>query len=163
MHIETRLIKLLKDSSIAAAVILFFAFLYLYNQNEPQNSVREIEYAEIIIRDSVTVVAEVARTEAETAKGLGGKEKLEEFEGMLFYFPENIMRVFWMKDMLIPIDIIWIGENMTIIDITNDVPIHPQLQTYSPKVPAQFVLELNAGFVNKNGISIGDTVTFHIE
>ena len=68
-----------------------------------------------------------------------------------------------MKDMLIPIDIIWISENR-IVDMHKNIPA-PDLETpyanlllYTPEEAINYVLEVNAGFVEQNNFNIGDTV-----
>ncbi len=111
----------------------------------------------------VKISVEIADDEKERKKGLGEKESLGQKEGMLFIFPEassNI--VFWMKDMKFPIDIIWINGNK-IIKIDKNVQPEPgvsenNLKRYYPENPANFVLEVNAGFTDRNSISPGDEV-----
>jgi len=104
----------------------------------------------------------LAATDAQKQLGLGHRKNLDQFSGMLFHF-NKATPGFWMKDMLIPIDIIWISEN-TIIAINKNIPPpssqDPQpLPIYSPPSPIDYVLEVNAGFSDKYGIKIGDTVT----
>src|SRR3954465_15494311 len=81
-------------------------------------------------------------------KGLGGIKQIGEEEGMLFLFSEPQMPSFWMKDMLFPIDIVWINGDR-IVDITDNVKPMPdtpvvQLPIYKPSVAADKVLEVNA-------------------
>ena len=63
-----------------------------------------------------------------------------------------------MKDMYFPIDIIWIGENNTIVDITKNLSPRTYPKTFSPKTEAKYVLEVNSGYVEAHGINIGDLV-----
>ena len=104
---------------------------------------------------------EIAVTPEELAKGLGGRESLGENQGMLFIFAKPSVYSFWMKDMKISLDFIWI-LNDKIIDITENVPppknsLAP-LPIYQPKEAADKVLEVNAGWVASHGIKTGDEV-----
>jgi len=119
-------------------------------------------HGSVVVGD-VKVKVEVARELAELAKGLGGREKLDENHGMLFVFETPGEPAFWMKDMKFPIDIIWImGDE--VVDIAPNLPVVAAefLSTYTPKDPANYVLEVNAGFVEEHGIKVGDTVDIRI-
>lgn len=110
-----------------------------------------------------TVKVEIADNDEERAKGLSGRDKLEEGNGMLFVFDEKTKATFWMKDMEIPIDIIFIDENKVVTlypDVQppqGDNPNLAELPTYSPTVPVNYVLEVPAGYAAKNNIKNGDT------
>lgn len=106
-----------------------------------------------------TVKVEIANDPAEMQKGLSGRESLEDGRGMLFVFGEQGQTAFWMKDMKFPLDIIWIQDE-TIVDIAANLPplAGDYVSTYSPRVPANYVLEVNAGFAAEHGIKEGDQV-----
>ena len=83
---------------------------------------------------------------------------------MLFVFDnKQITPVFWMKDMQIPLDIIWIGSGK-IVKIDENVPApvagtpDTKLTNYSSGSPIDYVLEVNSGFSGKNKIKAGDSV-----
>ena len=82
---------------------------------------------------------------------------------MLFVFNELDRHSFWMKDMQFPIDIFWI-QGDRIVDIRYSVPPpadeNTPLTVYYPQEAANFVLETNAGFAEKESIQIGDTIEF---
>jgi hypothetical protein len=107
----------------------------------------------------VTVKVEIASDPAEMAKGLSGRESLGENRGMLFVFAEPDQTAFWMKDMKFPLDIIWI-QGDEIVDIAANLPplAGDYVSTYSPRVPANYVLEVNAGFTAEHGVKVGDKV-----
>ena len=87
------------------------------------------------------------------------REKLEENNGMIFIFEQENEIAFWMKNTLIPLDIIFIGKNFKIVDIKNAVPCKQDpCQLYKPQKSAQYVLEVNSGFAEKNGIKVNDEV-----
>jgi uncharacterized membrane protein (UPF0127 family) len=112
---------------------------------------------------SVTVYVEVARTESEHAKGLGGHTPLGERDGMLFIFEQPAAYAFWMKGMTFPLDLLWIDQGK-IVYLAPDVPALPPstpdsaLPVYTPTSPARYVLEVNAGFARKHGIDVGTPV-----
>ncbi|HZH38871.1 MAG TPA: DUF192 domain-containing protein [Bacillales bacterium] len=107
----------------------------------------------------------LAKTPDEQAKGLSIKNSLKENEGMLFIQDAPVKSYFNMKDMKFPIDIIWIHPNNTIAHIEKN--LQPCISfllcaSYSPNVPAQHVLEVNAHYTTKNNITVGDEVEFNI-
>jgi uncharacterized protein len=109
-----------------------------------------------------TISYELADTLPEKQKGLSGRSGLEENQGMLFAFPTPDFPSFWMKDMNFAIDIVWIRGD-EVVDITADAQPQPgipdfQLRTYSPKTPADRVLELKEGWASRNGLKIGDKI-----
>jgi uncharacterized membrane protein (UPF0127 family) len=65
-----------------------------------------------------------------------------------------------MKDMLIPIDIVWIDESKKIVDISSNIEVNTFPNTFSPKEPARYVLEVPKGFIQKNEIKRGDRLEF---
>ncbi len=110
------------------------------------------------------VKVEMANTEVLRRLGLSGRSQLSPGEGMLFSFDqENVKPAFWMKDMIIPIDIVWIDDN-TVIQIHESVqPPAPEtadrdLKLYLPNAPIDSVLELPAGYAKEVGIAVGDIV-----
>lgn len=90
-----------------------------------------------------------ATSDEEKAKGLQGVSELPEDEGMLFYFdpPEDVQ--FWMKDVEIPLDIVFIDDNQEVIKVQEGIP-NDKTMIEAPEVA--YVLEVNAG----SGIQIGD-------
>lgn len=90
-----------------------------------------------------------ARTEEERIKGLQGVTELKEDEGMLFFFDEPQTVDFWMKDTKIPLDIIFIDEDMEVISIYEG---EPESTTMAEEDNVKFVLEVNQG----SGIKEGD-------
>lgn len=102
----------------------------------------------------------VADTDAKRTQGLSGTALLSDKEGMLFVFPKPALESFWMKDMNYSLDIIWISSDKKVVDITHDLAPSTYPATVTPKVPVSYVLEVPAGFAEKNGIVEGSDVTF---
>jgi hypothetical protein len=110
----------------------------------------------------VIIPVEIRRTPAELSAGLSGRLGLPPNQGMLFIFKRKDYHSFWMPDMNFPIDIIWItgGKIVGIHDnVSNDFdPKNPVY--YHPPQPVEYVLEVNAGFMEKNNLTVGDVVIF---
>ncbi len=112
-----------------------------------------------------TIGVEIANTNSLRTKGLSGRNTLPQNSGMLFVFDsKKTTPGFWMKDMLIPLDIIWIRDGQ-VERIDKNIPAPAphtpdnKLSAYYPDRPVDYVLEVNAGFSQKNGIKVGDAVT----
>lgn len=112
-----------------------------------------------------TVNVSLADTDEKQVKGLSGTTFLPGDAGMLFtYSTNNPSPRFWMKGMLIPLDIIWIAKGK-IVSIDRSVPVpdkgipDDKLPVYQSPVPVDYVLEVNSGFSGLNNIEVGDTVT----
>ncbi|MBI4281205.1 DUF192 domain-containing protein [Candidatus Uhrbacteria bacterium] len=113
------------------------------------------------------IIVEVARTVDEQTLGLSNRLTLPEGHGMLFVYGEKMTPRFWMKDMRIPLDFMWIVDGK-IAEITVRVPA-PQLATpdsalplYTPSVPVTMALEVNAGTAERLGWKVGDAVTLEL-
>lgn len=116
-----------------------------------------------VLVGGVQVAAEIADDESERKKGLSGKTSLAENEGMLFIFPQSSSGVsFWMKDMHFPIDIIWIKDEEIVKIDKNASPeegvADENLKHYWPEGEINYVLEVVAGFSDKNSVKVGDKV-----
>jgi uncharacterized membrane protein (UPF0127 family) len=105
----------------------------------------------------VPVAVEIANTPQKRAFGLMFRKDLSESQGMLFLFPREEPLSFWMKNTPLPLDIVFINSARTIISITaNTTPFSEE--PLPSAGPAQFVLEVNAGFCQKHGITTGARV-----
>jgi uncharacterized membrane protein (UPF0127 family) len=110
------------------------------------------------------IPVEIADEEPERSIGLAKYDTLAENEGMLFVFGAKTPVHFWMKNMKFAIDMIFIADNK-IVSISENAAPEPGvadsgLKLYSPTEPVNYVLEVNAGFVEKNNIKIGDSVVY---
>jgi len=117
--------------------------------------------AEVIV-DNKKINVELALTETQRAKGLSGRDHLDADSGMLFVFPKADTYTFWMKDTKIPLDIIWINDNKVVEETTLEAETSQYTPTYTPKNKANYVFEVNAGFVNENNVKVGDKVEIKI-
>ena len=104
----------------------------------------------------------VAKSEKDRQKGLSGRKSLNQNQGMIFIFDHKDSYGFWMKDMLFPIDIIFIDDE-TVVYVVKKAPSSaqvPNLIIYKPDEPVNRVLEINAGLADKFKIDKGTKIKF---
>jgi uncharacterized protein len=90
------------------------------------------------------------------------RDQLRPATGMLFFFPADGDYGFWMKNTLIPLDMIWIDSARKVVHIKADVPPCriEDCPSYDPGVPARYVLELAAGEAARQQLRVGDLLRF---
>ncbi len=115
-----------------------------------------------VCTDEICFDVEIADSLSERKQGLMYREHLEENKGMLFIFDEQKIHPFWMKNTLIPLDIIWIDEQMEIVSIfPNAQPCKTeQCDSIRPLKKAKYVLEINGGMAAEKGIDVHDFIEF---
>ncbi|MCA9408869.1 MAG: DUF192 domain-containing protein [Candidatus Omnitrophica bacterium] len=122
----------------------------------------EISKKNQVCFNTLCVNVEVADSNEERMKGLQFRRELGKKEGMLFIFPYSSQHDFWMKDTYISLDMIWMDYTRTIIYIQKNVPPCKKdpCPSYGPDQNTNYVLEVNAGFTERNDISVGDRAKF---
>jgi len=140
---------------VGVAIFIVLVGLFVKNSSAPKS---------LTIGEKVISI-EIVKSQEARAKGLSERSTLGEETGMLFVFDsQDITPSFWMKDMLIPLDIIWINDGK-VVKIDKAIPApdkdtpDAQLKVYNPGQPIDYVLEVNSGFSDKNNLKIGDSVT----
>jgi uncharacterized membrane protein (UPF0127 family) len=108
---------------------------------------------------------EVVRTPEKQALGLMYRDELPENHGMLFVFPSEGRRSFWMKNTRIPLDILYFDADLRLVSVSADTPPcrTARCPSYPSEGPAQYVLELNAGQGEALGLKTGDHLILHID
>ncbi len=108
---------------------------------------------------------ELAVKPEEQSRGLMFREHLDLDKGMLFIFEEEKKHSFWMKNTLIPLDIIWINKNKEVVFISENVQPCEEFScpNIKPSESAKYVLEINGGISKKIGLIIGDKIDLDIE
>lgn len=108
---------------------------------------------------------ELADTQEKQALGLMFRESMADDRGMLFLFPGEARRSFWMKNTRIPLDIFYFDANLQLVSVAeNAQPCRSQrCPPYPSAGPARYVLELNAGKAAELGVSPGDLLELHID
>ncbi len=115
----------------------------------------------VVIRTAareVEVVVELARTDEEHERGLMFRERLGRDEGMLFVFQNEGERAFWMKNTLIPLDMIFIDGIGSVVGIV--ARAEPLTETPRRGGPCRYVLEVAGGWAEERGVKVGDKVLF---
>lgn len=106
-----------------------------------------------------TVNVEIADTEASRELGLMYRRHLDENAGMIFVFAKPSHLQFWMKNTVIPLDMIFAGANRRIVGIVREA--RPFTETIDAvDGDSQYVLEVNGGFCTRHGVAAGDKFVF---
>ena len=109
--------------------------------------------------EEIKVRAEVADTQEKREMGLMGREHLGENKGMFFAFDAEGTYKFWMKNTLIPLDIIFISKDFKIVEIVYAEPCSEEpCKIYQTASYSKYILEVNGNFTARNGIEVGDKV-----
>lgn len=134
--------------------ILIFCFLFFYFMKNENNINHE---AKVCFNEKCFFV-EIAQSNLERANGLMNRTELENDKGMLFVFDMSGIYNFWMKNTLIPLDIIWISSDKKVVFIKkNAQPCKEKIcESIKPNVEAKYVLEINGGLTDTLDINEGD-------
>lgn len=145
---------MLFGATLVAILIALVAFLFWRSNRTNTGSV--------IRMGNSNIVVEFARTSAEQARGLGGRNAIDADHGMLFVFNDPTIPGFWMKDMRFPIDIVWVRENRIIGVVENADPqigaTESELKVYTPPSSVDSVIELHAGAFAASHAQVGDEI-----
>jgi uncharacterized membrane protein (UPF0127 family) len=141
---------------IPLAIVICAVFIFLF-----LNRLEKIEIQ--TTSGSVFIKAEVVTSPEDREKGLMKRSDLPEEKGMLFVYNEDINPNFWMKNMLIPIDIIFIDADHNIKYIAESVqPCESEVkcELYNAGTPVRYVLEVKSGYAEKYDVVLGNKVLF---
>lgn len=114
---------------------------------------------QVVINNNVWKV-EIAKDDASRVNGLSNRSELRRNQGLLFAFDKMEAQNFWMKDMLLPIDMVFIDNNWRIVLIESNLQSNTFPKTFGSSVKSQYVLEINALEANTYGLKVGDQVVF---
>lgn len=140
-----------------ALLLLIYIAIVLVHKREKEN---------YVAFENKIFVVELATTDEERQKWLMFRESLDEDKWMLFIFDKEWYYTFWMKNTLIPLDMIWItdvdGESR-VVDIQTAQPCEIEnCPSFHPRWNALYVLEINAWLAEKYGINLWDTLYIDI-
>ena len=125
-------------------------------------SSRNITYTKVKIGNT-TITAEIADNSLKMMKGLKGRSFLAENKGMLFPFNKEGYHKFWMMNMSIPIDMIFMNRKKTVVDILRDAqPSGFSFESYTPKKKAMYILEVKANFTKRHNVKLGSKIYFNL-
>jgi len=156
-----------KASNFKTILVIFLIALIIILQFQAESISQffghhdQYDYTTPITLAGNKLKAELADTPQKIVNGLSGRPNLPRQTGMLFVFDQPQIVRFWMPYMQFPIDMIFLRDNL-VVAIEKNVPNHPpdtpleDLPVYSPDRLVDMVLEVNAGWSDKNNIEIGD-------
>jgi hypothetical protein len=153
---------------ITAIIVLIAAATFIIINNFTNNNEPEVKYytfkkeGELTFTDSlgntkVKIDLEIADNEYERQLGLMNRKSMEENQGMLFIFQDERMQSFWMRNTLIPLDMLFINKEKKIVTIHKNTKIL-SAQSYPSTAPAIYVVEVVGGFTDKYNIVVGDKI-----
>ena len=124
--------------------------------------VAELKTIPLTLPNETVIRVEVAETQQQRQVGLMGRPSLAPDRGMLFIFQSPDRHDFWMKNTLIPLDIIWMDSNKRIIYIAEGVPPCKtrDCPSYGPTRKTLYTLELDSGMADRYGLKIGMVLDF---
>ena len=105
-----------------------------------------------------TIMLEIAMTQEEQERGLGGRDSLAQDRGMLFIYKTAGIRYIWMRNMRFPIDILWINSKGVIEHIERNVSPSSYPKNFTSPFPSHYILEVNAGVAA--AVEVGSMVYF---
>lgn len=135
-------------------VVGIAAFLLIEPQLRPRISVA--------VGDGV-FETRVAQTPERRNEGLSNVQYLESNEAMLFIFDSSDKWAMWMKNMKIPLDILWLDQSQKVIYIVKGASPDDFPKSYVPNDPALYVLEVPQGTVDAKNIRIGSKAIFNLD
>lgn len=124
------------------------------------NTNKKTEEKERLMIDGQNIPVYVVDTDEKRARGLGGLASIPVNYGMFFIFDDTNYQSIWMKDVLFPIDIVWIDENYKIVHIERNISPNTYPKIFTAPMLARFVLELNEGIAQSYHLKIGQKVTY---
>lgn len=134
---------------VLALLVLLIVFVPLRNNNIEKTRVE-------VVLDFTTL--EIADEAQERATGLMNRTELCNECGMLFVFENENVQEFWMKDTPLPLDIIFIDSDWTVVKISENTKPNQTEERYHSKYKVKYVLEVNAGYTKGNNIDVGDAL-----
>ncbi|AMK77999.1 MULTISPECIES: DUF192 domain-containing protein [Methylomonas] len=125
------------------------------------NALTEFNHQITFVDQQRIVYVAIAANESEREHGLMFRQALAEDQGMLFVYPDQSQRAVWMKNTLLALDVVFLSGDGRIAALLKDLQpcSKDPCRIYNSKVPARYILELPAGFIDKHAIKIGQTVT----
>jgi len=153
----------LSGSSIASSVVLALSLVLTAcgaasrPTPSPTPSPAPESGPRVVMPSGAVYSAELAKTPEEQAQGLMFRESLPPRHGMLFLFPEPGVHKFWMKNTMIPLDMIWLDREGRVVFVSADTPPckADPCPSYGPDAPASTVLEIAGGMAAKEGVKAG--------
>ena len=149
--------------AIFLLILAAMVFVFVGGWDKIKNRFQDKTYdGPVLSIGSAQVQIEIADEEEEQRQGLSGRGVLEENRGMLFIYQEPRRLTFWMKETLIPLDILFISQGK-VVDVFSNVSAPKEGQDgreirVAASIPVDMALEVNSGWAQKSGVKVGDEV-----
>jgi hypothetical protein len=132
---------------------------------EKASSIDDLTSTDVTLPNGHKIRAQTMREQSDLIRGMMFRDSLGPDRGMLFYHMREAQTPYYMFNVKIPLDIIWMDHNRRIVEIAENVRPCPaaaakDCPTYGGKFAALFALEVNAGVAAKNGLKFGDRMEF---
>lgn len=148
--------KLGRFGIILLLIIIAFSFYFFASKDKKDNGLSQACF------DRTCFYVETAKTAEARSRGLMFRQELAADQAMLFIFETPGVYKFWMKDTLIPLDIIWLDSEKQVVFIEPEAQpcFKENCPLFGPETLAQYVLEINGGLAEEFNIKAGDKVDF---
>jgi len=139
--------NVVKQYRLCIAIGLFLGIGFILFFRTPAKTHSDLPH---VCSKKVCFEVEVVGTKKERQQGLMYRESMPELSGMLFVFEKSDIYNFWMKNTLIPLDMIWMDEDLNVVRVLTAQPCEDEPCTiYMPETEALYTLEINAGLAAK--------------
>lgn len=151
--------------TIEKKLFMFFIFILMMSYGWAEQQYKKFSHGKIVFAtQKLAINVEVAVTKMQRAIGLMFREYLPEKEGMLFIFEQETIQKIWMRDTLIPLDILFISEQGKIVSMIKSLQpcTEESCDIYYSTENAKYMLEINEGMIEKNKIKTGQRLLFFL-
>jgi len=141
--------------------IICILILFVYQITKTNGESLKPVSTDFVVIKNQKVFLDVADNREKITRGLMGVDNIAENQGMVFLFKKHDYKTFWMKNMKIPLDIVFIS-NEKIAKIYNEVPVCEKYPCplYESKYKIDSVIEFKKGFCEKYNVKVGDKIKF---
>ncbi len=139
--------------------LVFWMAVCFLGCSQKGDPVPDIAAREVLLPDGTRILAEPKIDRNSQAVGMMYRDSLPKDRGMLFFYNAPAKESYWMHNVRVPLDIIWLDASRKVVEIAaNAEPcLKPpqQCPAYGGHEPAQYVLELNGGEAKRHGVAVG--------
>jgi uncharacterized protein len=146
------------------AFLVFFCVLLSGCGRDADSEIRDYNTRPVTLPDGTKITAEVMTKPADMQRGMMFRDTFPEGRGMLFIHGSPGTYPYWMYQVKLPLDIIWMDARGRIVEIAENVPpcttAASQCPNYGGKETALVVLELPGGYGRRHGVAVGEVIRF---
>jgi uncharacterized protein len=155
----------MKPLAAFAAALIVLCGCVLCGCSSKTSEVDGLNATEITLPNGKTVIAETMVNNIDQMRGMMFRDSLAKDRGMLFIHPKEENVPYWMYQVRIPLDIIWMDHDRRIVEISANTPActsksSRECPSYGGHEKARYVLELAGGGVALYGLHVGDALSF---